>query len=276
MTNLRTKTSTGLILMAVVGILSLGLGLALRPWFAERNASAAGMTPPQEGVVPLATWPAAGTPTPAPSQDEQLRQEINGIQVTAGNFHREKDKVLLDVCFAFPTNLDWTIWDADLRYDAIVNDTPGGTPIIIREPPIDGKQRVTPFEKTERGVRLGEPIWEDAVDTLMGLRCDTLDFSGVPAASTRFTFTLAAIAAYPREGEECDQAYLAKYQAALDARNTGIKIGCRHDEYIGGLQVVDKPAPMSLEEAQGILYSNDLFLDLRGIRGPWVFTFDLP
>jgi len=271
---------SGLLLLVIAGVLSLGLGLSLRPWLAERNASAADLPLPQ---MTVATLPAlaeeittsVGDASTLP-KDNRLTQKVNGILVTADNFRRENNKLLLDVCYEFPTNLDWTIWDAHLD-DGVSGSLAWdkADPIIIREPPMDGKQKVTPFERTQVGVKVGEPRWEDASDTTMGLRCDTLYFDGISEASTHLTFTLDAIAAYPREGEECDPAYLAKYQAALDARNTGIKVNCRHEEYTSGVEVLDKPVSMSLEEAEIILHGKDLFLDIRGIRGPWVFEYEI-
>jgi hypothetical protein len=50
---------------------------------------------------------------------------------------------------------------------------------------------------------------------------------------------------------------------------------CIEEEYIGGLEVVDKPDSMSLETAQAYLSSQDFYLDLHGVRGPWVFTFTI-
>lgn len=278
--NRNLKKHGGLFLLVIAGVLSLGLGLSLRPWLTERNASAADLPLPQ---VTVATLPAlagesdtsVGDANALP-KDPRLTQKVNGILVTADNFRRENNKLLLDVCYEFPTNLDWTIWDAHLD-DGVSGSLAWdkADPIIIRDPPVDGKQKVTPFERTQVGVKVGEPRWEDASDTTMGLRCDTLYFDGVSEVSTHLTFTLDAIAAYPSEGEECDPAYLAKYQAALDARNIGIKVDCRHEEYTSGVEVLDKPASMSLDEAENILHSNDLFLDLRGIRGPWVFEYEI-
>lgn len=278
--NVNLKRYAGLLILVTAGVLSLGLGLSLRPWLTERYASAAELPLPQVTVVTLpALAEEMGTSVrdaSALTKDTRLIQKTNGILVTIDNFRRENNKFLLDVCYDFPTNLDWTIWDAHLD-DGVSGSIAWdkADPIIIREPPVDGKQRVTPFERTQVGIKVGEPRWEDASDTTMGLRCDTLYFDGVSEVSTHLTFTLDAIAAYPKEGEECDPAYLAKYQAALDARNTGIKVDCRHEEYMSGVEVLDKPASMSLEEAENILHGNDLFLDIRGIRGPWVFVFEL-
>ena len=167
------------------------------------------------------------------------------------------------------------MWDARLVDESHASyPWEKGEPIIIREPPMEGKQKVTTFTKTQDGVKMSKPFWEDA-GGVMGQRCDTLYFANIPQSANRFTFTLDAIAAYPREGEECDPSYLAKFQAALDARQSGIRVDCQHEELSGGLKVVDHPATMSLEEAENVLHGNDLFLEVNGIRGPWVFSFEI-
>jgi hypothetical protein len=91
------------------------------------------------------------------------------------------------------------------------------------------------------------------------------------------TIAVHSLAAAPREGEECSAAFLGKVQQALDARNTGIKVQCYRNEFgsggSSGVKVASKPASMSMEEAEAMLSSQEMFLDLYGIRGPWVFYF---
>jgi hypothetical protein len=101
-------------------------------------------------------------------------------------------------------------------------------------------------------------------------QCQALRQRGIPNVRY-FLFTIEALEAAPREGEECAPAYLEKAQAALDAYQTGITFKYVQAEYTSGLEVADKPASLSLEQTQAILASQDFYLDLHGLRGPWVF-----
>lgn len=189
------------------------------------------------------------------------------------NYHRENERILIHVCFDLPDDSDWTMWDGLLQYGGKVYEWSGGGPTEIRKPPVDGKQQVLTFP-ADGGVNA---TWVNAVNAQKGYRCETVYFEGIPsvANSTHYTFTIDALEAAPREGEECAPAYLAKAQAALEADNTGITVKCTEGEFISGLEVADKPATMSIEEAQSILASPDLYLALNGIKGPWIFNFEI-
>ena len=91
---------------------------------------------------------------------------------------------------------------------------------------------------------------------------------------------IEALAAYPREGEVCDAGYLERLNRALDARAPGLSAECFIEEYEGGggssgVRLLTWPDSMSREEAETIFYSQEIFLEVHGIRGPWVFTAEV-
>jgi hypothetical protein len=273
-----------LFVLIFAGVFSLALGLFLRHWFTERSVAAADLPPSQEidsAVANPVNVDIQGGDAQAEAiasadtsvESTKITQRVNNIEVTVDNFRREKDRVLVDVCFDLPDDSDWTMWDASLKYGEGVYVWSEGRPIEIRKPPVDGKQQVMTFSETG-GMEVN---WEAATDDQKGYRCETIYFDSVPsdASQTRFTFIVNAFEAAPREGETCSQSYLEKWQAALDARKTGITVTCIEENYISGLEVADKPASMSVEEAEAIIHSTDLYLDVNGIKGPWIFEFDI-
>jgi hypothetical protein len=205
----------------------------------------------------------------------------NNIDVTANNFTIDGKQASTDVCFDLPDNADWTIWQASLKYgtEKITEiDEFSSNPIEIREPPVNGKQRIFTFASGKPAVTI---IDVDTNKVIKGKRCDSIIFAIADSESikgiTKYTITIRSIAAYPREGETCTKANIDRIQKALDSRKSGIKIKCEADDNnSGGMSkiVIDsKPDTLSTEEAEGILYGNDLFLDVYGIRGPWLYDF---
>lgn len=280
-----TKRYTVFVVLILGGVLSLAVGLFLRPWFSEQSVEAARLSLPGEinraSAVSTAGVSAQNegvnivdtTSIETPTENTGTTQMVNNIAIRIDNFHRENERILIDVCFDLPNDSDWTMWNGFLKYGEKAYEWSGGGPIEIRKPPVDGKQQVLTFP-TGGGVNV---TWVDGTDGQKGYRCETVYFDGIPSASnsTHYTFTIDALEAAPREGEECTQAYLGKAQAALDANKTGIIVKCVEGEYVSGLEVADKPTSMSMEEAQSILSSEDFYLELNGIKGPWVFEFEI-
>jgi hypothetical protein len=275
-------------------IFALALGLFFRSWLAERTAKAALLlqSEPANSAVSPASPALNNSEEAAPlSSDEitqsnvdeavqpasdpvQLVQRVNGIDISASHFLKEGDQVFLDVCFDMPNNDDWTVWMASLQAGGEEFTVSGSIPIEVRELPIEGQQRVITFDKRGNWTEKWEPIEAGQ----KGRRCDTLYFNIRPDLDlSNATIAINSIAAAPREGEECSAAYLNRVQKVLDARKTGIEVQCYKDE-IGsggssGLKIVSKPDSMSMEDAIAMLYSPEMFLDLHGIRGPWLFNF---
>lgn len=235
----KTRSSNRLSLMVTIvgATLALALGLTLRQTLVERVAQAedviqaekAPILPPSDNSVEAINSAAQVVPQ---------SQSANGITVTATNFRKEGGQVNVDVCFTMPDDGDWSIWSATLKAGELEISE-------LWLNPIEG----------------GEPN--------AGLRCDTLTFE-VPsnAKAPVFTLHIGTIGAYPREGEVCTT-YLEKVRKALVARNLGIQVGCQQEDWGEGLEVISKPASMSMEEAKQIIHSTEFFT----LPGPWVFTF---
>lgn len=264
---------------ALVGLLAigaLGAGLLLRPWSSESTAEARGPagvsshSPAQgsnTGGAPVSVVAASQL-----ESESSQSQSVGGIQLTATNFRAEGNKVLADVCFDMPDGSDWTIWRASLVYPRGVLETFGLMLMERREPSVDGEQRVNRFVSG----RKEESVVEVSGD-VPGKRCDTLffDLPGRPSRSGQ-TIHVQSIAAQPREGESCSAANLEKVQRALDARSPGIVISCQLGNVGEGVTLGAWPAELSRSQAEEILYGEDLFLDVYGRRGPWVFNVNLP
>jgi hypothetical protein len=218
--------------------LAFAIGLGLRFWLREKPAQA------QTDALRAAVFQGA---------EKVAEQTVAGVRVSAGNFRRQGGLFYADVCFDLPDAEDWDIEEASLAFGGQTIGEFGFSLIERREP--TGSQK--------------------------GVRCDTVYFELGPKAEVgEFTLSIDAIAAPAREGQTCDPSYLEGFQKALDARNTGITIKCELVDLNGGgmegLAVADKPASMSLEEAEALVNSRELFMEVRGRKGPWVFSGSLP
>lgn len=107
------------------------------------------------------------------------------------------------------------------------------------------------------------------------MRCDTLVISGIPNEASSITLTIDSLAAYPREGEFCEADYLDRVNAELAEYNPELIATCITDPGIGGLELVSWPEDMERWEAENILYSDEIFMNLQGIEGPWIFAFSI-
>jgi hypothetical protein len=103
------------------------------------------------------------------------------------------------------------------------------------------------------------------------LRCDTLTFVVAPDADlTNATIIIDAIAALPQPSDYCD-IYLPKIQQVLLERGTGISVDCVDVNGTLTMQILGKPAEMSQEQAEQLVYSDEFYT----VRGPWSFPFNL-
>ena len=280
-----TKRHTVFVVLILASVLFLTVGFFLRSWFSEQSVEGERLSQPGEinqvSAVSTASVSAQSggvnivdtTSIETPTEKNGTTQRVNNIAVRLENFRREKDRILIDVCFDLPDDSDWTMWNSFLQYGGKVYNWSEGEPIEIRKPPVDGKQMLLTFPA---GGGVNE-TWVEAADGQKGYRCDTVYFDGIPleSNSTHYTFTIDALEAAPWEGQECTQAYLEKAQAVLDANKTGITVKCMKGENTSGLEVADKPTSMSMEDAQSILSSSDIYLGLNGIKGPWIFEFEI-
>ena len=212
---------------------------------------------------------------------------VNGVTLHAGNYRLETNQEIsrgdhmlaIDVCYDMLDASDW------LPEKVLFVDTRGLevspqylSVIEIRYPPqlVDGKmqQFVTDGNRDR---------YQDAVSGQeIGQRCDTLR-AVLPEGfdTSSFIITIHSIARNPSESDVCgpldgsNSEYLEKIQSALDEQKTGIKIKHNWEQGEGGctcgLEIIQKPDEMSESEARAIIHDEEMFTDLFGVRGPWVF-----
>ena len=171
------------------------------------------------------------------------QQTAAGVDVHMNRAWMEGKNVNADVCFTLPDASDWSIWAASLSYNGVVLQEYGTTLVSLQE------------------AANGQP----------GLRCDTLTFVVPPDADlTSATIIIDAIAAPPQPSDYCD-IYLPKIQQAMLERGTGIAIDCVDVNGVLTMQILGKPADMTQEQAEQLVYSDEFYT----VRGPWSFPFNL-
>jgi len=206
---------------------------------------------------------------------------VNGITFQAGNYRLDDmGNLLVDFCFDQIDTGDWTIWSSHLTdaqgHEALLA---GGDLLEVRFPPklVDGKskQQIIDFRS-----KTGSDVRDYSIDApagkKTGQRCVAATY-GLPDGfdPSGFTATVDSIMAYPNESEQCSDAVRVKIQKVLDEKKTGIKTKLKEDKSnsggMCGLEVIQKPGNISQQEAQSIATGSEMFLDVFGIRGPWVF-----
>lgn len=279
-----SKMAETIALIVVPLVIVLMAGVLLRSLTTEPVAQAKNAPTQLPENTPVASevdFPVAYQPLPASEVPNASFQSVttNGVTVYAGNYRLMAGELLADVCFDMPDESDWMIWQeapvADEQGYSI--DYMSGIVIEIRYPPklVDGKMKHQIVDTINPGV-----TYRDAKpDKKIGQRCDTLGYP-VPERfdTSSFTLTVKSIARNPSESDTCnpDTEYLKKLQAALDKKNSGIKIKNIHTPGEGGgascgRVITEKPEGMTDAQAQALVSSQDMFLDIFGIRGPWVF-----
>ena len=173
----------------------------------------------------------------------QPEQSMSGIDVKMERAWRDGKNVNADVCFTLPDASDWSIWSASLNYGgALMQDY--GTTLLSLEPAAEGRP---------------------------GKRCDTLTFVVPPDADlSAAVITIHSIAAPPRADEYCS-VYLPKIQQVLHERGIGITLECVDVNGTLTMQITGKPADMTQEQAEQIVYGDEFFT----LKGPWTFPFNL-
>ena len=244
--------------------LVIAISLALRPFLgaAKPNVGAEALAAPEI----LLAHQEPGAPSLTTTQ--------NGITIRAANFRIEEGLYLVDLCFDKPDKADWTVWQARLDYREQTQNLFGFEAIEIRQPSENGSQQVTRTDENGESVHTTVDVGNAE---LPGLRCDRLYFD-IPEglALDEVTLTIESIAVYPGEGIECLPEYLDRVNAALKSINQELEAACHSTDLngggISGLQISQKPDGMTQEEAEGILRSDELFILLNGISGPWTFS----
>jgi hypothetical protein len=171
-------------------------------------------------------------------------QKVSGFDVSVQRAWRDGKTVYADVCFALPDESDWTIWSARFDY---------------------ADQSITDFSAS----MLSTP---SASNGQPGKRCDEISFYVPPDADlSSASLVIESIGAYPSQDEYCSL-YMPKIQQTLDQRGSGIQLDCKPNANgVVTMQIVGKPAAMSDEDAQKIVYSDEFYT----VKGPWKFAVNL-
>ena len=183
--------------------------------------------------------------------DGGRRQIAAGLAIEAGNLRFEEEEsggltLKLDVCFQMPTNSDWSIFAASLRYAGTVIEEYGGDPIEIVM--VEGDGTVTVLEGNRPNISQ-----RPALENEQSRRCDTIYFWALPGAirDAEFTFTIDGLYASRETGGPCTSELLTKAQQAMDMQAAGIGLGCSVDLVNGyaGLFIDRIPEGMTREAA---------------------------
>lgn len=197
----------------------------------------------------------------------------NEPHIVAANSNIDADGVLkFDICLDLPSDADWVFWMPVASANGFTVSEYGYETIESRSPVKDGRQQVTRFDGPNMSV--SEEPMEGSV---FGRRCFRFTFS-LPAGTTqeRVSVTFPGILARPLEGEECQQASIARMQDALRALDLQITVECNSQPGYGGLHAVQWPTSLTEEQANAVLASTDVLMAAYGYSGPWTVTFPLP
>lgn len=208
--------------------------------------AACGPTAPNPAVlptfVPLQTGATAEINQAYPTEQAQqlnTSQTVSGFAVNLQRAWRDGKQVNATVCFTLPDASDWTIWSAHLEY--------GGQTISEFSSAMLSRQEATG----------GQP----------GQRCDQLGFYVPPDADlSSASLTIESLGAYPSQDEYCNL-YMPKIQQALNDRGIGITLDCSNKNGTMAMEITGKPASMSKDEAEQLVFSDDYYT----VKGPWSF-----
>jgi hypothetical protein len=206
--------------------------------------SACGANPASQ--APQAILPTMDTvsyPTVQASQPASS-QAVSGFDISLQRTWRDGKTVNAEVCFALPDESNWTIWSAHFDF---------------------GGQSVTDFTASLASTQAaagGKP----------GMRCDQVGFYVPPDADlSTASLVIESIGAYPTADEYCSL-YMPKIQQALEQRGIAITLDCKlNADGDMTMQIISKPAGMSQDDAQKIVYSDEFYT----FKGPWTFAVKL-
>lgn len=201
-------------------------------------------------VLPTFVAPAGTVAPSVPSVNEAYptnqaaqsaaTQSVSGFTVTMERAWRDGKQVNAAVCYSLPDASDWTIWQASLTY---------------------GDQTTSEFSSafvSRQDASGGQPAQ----------RCDQLSFFVPPDADlSAAQLSIDSLGAYPSNEEFCSM-YMPKIQQAMDSRGTGIKVDCVDVNGTPAMQIVSKPANISQDQAEQMVYSDEFYT----VKGPWTFA----
>ncbi|MBK7317054.1 MAG: hypothetical protein IPO36_16345 [Anaerolineales bacterium] len=183
------------------------------------------------------SYPTAQVEVAAPNQT------ASGIEVRMERVSMEGKNINADVCFTLPDTSDWGVQSASLTYGGVVVQEFGTTLLSFQDP----------------------------VNGVAGLRCDTLTFVVPPDADlTNAAIIIDSIGTTVREGEYCS-VYMPKIQQAMLDRGIAITLDCIDVNGLLTMQILSIPPEMTQEQAEQIVYSDEFYT----VKGPWTFPFGL-
>ncbi len=219
--------------------------LMVLAFFAAGCASPAPAQPPYVPAQPQVTAQIDATSYPtlqAPQVNDN--QNIGGFTVSLQRAWRDGKQVYTDVCYTLPDPSDWTVWSAQFNYQ---------------------DQSITQFGATllsKQAATTGQP----------GQRCDELNFYIPPDADlSAASLTIQSLGVQPTQDQYCSL-YMPKIQDALKTRGIAITLECTPDANgVQSMHIASKPADMTQETADQIVYSDEFFT----VKGPWTFPVSL-
>ncbi len=189
----------------------------------------------QQGAVPE---PNEAYPT-SQASESSASQSVSGFSLSLRKAWRDGKQVNAEVCFSLPDSSDWTIWAAHYEYPGTV------------------MSEFSSAFMSKSESQAGQPAE----------RCDQISFYVPPDADlSASVLTIESVGAYPDADEYCSL-YMPKIQQTLNDRGIAITLDCPNIDGVASLQIADKPADMSQEEAEQLVFSDEFYT----VRGPWSF-----
>ena len=173
------------------------------------------------------------------AQQSNTNKTVGGFSIDLQRAWRDGKQVNAAVCYTLPDASDWTVWNAHLEY---------------------GGQSISEFSSSMMSR-------QDANGNQPGQRCDQLGFYVPPDADlSSASLTIESLGAYPSQDDYCSL-YMPKIQQVLTERGIGITLDCIDTNGSMAMQITNKPATMSQDEANQIVYSDEFYT----VKGPWTF-----
>lgn len=211
------------------------------------------------------------------ARSEVLTSSAHGIEISATNFRVDENMIKMDVCYQYPDNKDWTVYNSVLQIQNNSIPLLGSMGIELTETLNPSQKKLTVFPTPNSGTY--KPFWQNiASDGSPDYRCDTLSFllSLNLSFPSHFKLVIKELYAIPNEGEGCYE-YREAVQHILDVKDSGIKIDCEKSDYkfsAGSRSiVVKKPDSMEQEEAKREVWH--AYQEYHTFIGPWVFEGEL-
>jgi hypothetical protein len=168
--------------------------------------------------------------------------DVAGVKVELmDGLKREGDQIFANLCYELTKGLDWTPWEAKIIHENNTYYRPE-TLFLNQYDPQDPSENV--------------------------IRCVRLFFHAPKEINPNHAILeIGSFIHLSAEGEYCST-NLKVIQKRLDAMASGIRVGCKEEDGIQDVSILEKPSGISQEEAQRIVSE----AQPDRMDGPWVFT----